>query len=329
MSFAHLHLHTEYSLLDGAIPITKLVDRVTELGQTAVAITDHGLISGAIKLTEECKEKGIKPIVGCEMYIATGDDMTKPAKNSGDNFHLTVVAKNRVGFYNLMKLTSLAHMEGLSYKPRVDLATLATHGVGLMIFSGCVGSEVCQALAYKNRKHARNLLEFYAKITDGNAFVEIMQHGALDSIDHVRVEDKKTGEIFMTETEMTDALVDLADDLGLATVATNDAHYLTREDGDAHDTLLCLGMGTYKEKEGRLRFPGAEVEAWEFYVKSEEEMLACSDRDIWHTACANTILIADTIDDDVVPLGETLLPHFAVPEDDPGFNLWRKKGILL
>lgn len=326
MSFVHLHNHTEYSLLDGASPIDKLVDRVEALGQNAVAATDHGWVAGAVKLTKACKAKGIKPIVGSELYIATQEDMADAASNPGDNYHLTVLCQSREGYENLRYLTSIAHLDGLSYKPRVDKRTLAEYARGLILLSGCVAAELPQLLIRGREKDARRLVEFYASAFPDRFFIEVMAHGQTDNVDHVRIEED--GQVLMYEHELNDALVRMAAIEGIPIVATNDAHYLTREDGDAHDTLLCIGMGAWKEKEGRLRFPGAEHAAWEFYVKDEKEMRAASDKSWWDEACRNTQVLADTIDDAVVEIGGTVLPKYQIP-DDPGYDLWRKTGVIL
>lgn len=326
MSFVHLHNHSEFSLLDGAAPAEEIPKVARELGQEAVAITDHGWLAGAVIFQTACLEQDVKPIIGSEIYMATQEDMSVPATNPGDNFHLTVLCQNPDGYANLRRLTSLAHLDGLSYKPRIDKKTLREHSDGLIVMSGCVAAELPQALIYGHEKKARGLVEWYLDTFGENFYIELMAHGSTDNVDHVRIEED--GEVLMYESELNDALVRLAFTYGIPLVATNDAHYLRREDGDAHDTLLCIGMGAWKEKEGRMRFPGAEHAAWEFYMKSGEEMLAAADTDFWREACENTIHLASTVESQIIEVdGDTIIPRFDVPEDDPEFKLW-KAGVL-
>lgn len=325
--FVHLHNHTEFSLLDGASPIEGLVERVEELGQNAVAITDHGWIAGAVKLTKKAKDHGIKPIIGSEVYMATTDDMEDAAKHSGDTYHLTLLAKNKEGYKNLSRLTSEAHLRGLSYKPRIDKKTLEKHSDGIILLTGCVAAELPQLLAYDRKKEAKDLLKWYRKVFGDDLFIELMYHGERDGIDHVRLKDDD-GNVLITETELTDALVSLGNSFGIGLIATNDAHYLLREDGDAHDTLLCIGTGKRKNQDDRMKFPGYDQKDWEFYVKSGKEMIELSDRKEWETACGNTQILADRISDEAVPLGDPILPKFEIP-DDVKYNLWQDTGVIV
>jgi DNA polymerase III subunit alpha len=318
-NFAHLHVHSEYSLLDGAIKIDDLVKRVVSQGQTSVAITDHGWIAGAVRFTKAAKKAGIKPIIGMETYVATSDDHTKAAKSGGDNYHLTLLAANREGYLNLMALTSKAHLYGLSYKPRVDYSLLESHNRGVICLSGCVGAHIPQLLVAGAEDKARRLAERYQAIWGERFFIEVMSHGSTGGTDHVHIEEG--GELVMTESDLNAALVSLANKLGVGIVATNDAHYLTRQDGDAHDTLLCIGMGAWKEKEDRMKFPGQEHQAWEFYIKSKEEMLEVNDEPWWDTACSNTSVVSDMIESDVIQLGQSIMPKFEIP-NDPEFEKW-------
>jgi DNA polymerase-3 subunit alpha len=319
MSFAHLHVHSEYSLLDGAIKIDELIRRAAENDQRAVAITDHGWIAGAVRFQKAASKAGIKPIIGMETYVATGPDHTAAAKSGGDNYHLTLLAQNREGYLNLMALTSKAHLYGLSYKPRVDYRLLDEHNGGVICLSGCVGAHIPQLIIQDDIAGASRLVEQYQQIWGERFFIEVMAHGSTGGVDHVRIEED--GRVLLTEADLNNALVDLADKHGAGIVATNDAHYLTREDGDAHDTLLCVGMGAWKEKEGRLKFPGQEYQAWEFYIKTEDDMLQMSDEPWWHTACANTAIIADIVESGVVPTGQSIMPKFEIP-NDPEFEKW-------
>jgi DNA polymerase-3 subunit alpha len=271
MSFTHLHVHSEMSLLDGAIRIPDLCKKAVEHGQSAVAITDHGWIAGAIKFVEAARETDIKPIIGMETYLASDNDRLKPAKSGGDNFHLTLLAKNAEGYKNLMRLTSLAYLEGMSYKPRIDRNLLAENKEGIIVLSGCIGAEIPQTIINEGYNTGLKLARWYAKTFGDNFFIEVMSHGASGGVDHVRVETG--GSILFTESQLNAALVRIADVLGVGVVATNDAHYLDREHGTHHDTLLCIGMGAWKDKPDRMRFPGAAHKSWEFYIKSEAEMV--------------------------------------------------------
>lgn len=305
--------------MDGAIRVTDLVKRAASLGQTAVAITDHGWLANAIKLQTEAKEHGIKSIIGMETYLASDNDMAKPAKSGGDNFHLTLLAQNRVGYQNLSRLTSLAHTHGLSYKARIDRTTLAQHAEGLIVLSGCIGAEIPQTIIERGEQAGLKLAREYQRQFRDNFYIEVMSHGAIGGIDHVRVE--RANQTYFTESDLNAALVRIADVLGVGVVATNDAHYLERGHGQHHDALLCIGTGSWLDKVGRLRFPGAEHKSWEFYIKSEQDMLAVSPDSWWSTACANTAILADSIESDVVPLGMNILPVFKIP-NDPDFVKW-------
>lgn len=321
MSFTHLHVHSEFSLLDGAIKMDALCKRAAELGQSAVAITDHGWIAGAVKFVQAAKEAGVKPIIGMETYLASDGDISKPAKSTGDNYHLTLLAKNAEGYKNLMRLTSLAHLKGLSYKPRIDHQLLRQHREGIIVLSGCIGAEIPQSIIIDGYEHARDLARSYQERYGPDFYIEVMHHGSTNGVAHVKIENEETGEVLFTEDDINRALVDIANELGVGVVATNDAHYLVRDHGQHHDTLLCIGMGAWKTKPDRMRFPGAEHRAWEFYIKSEREMLACSIEPWWETACANTAILADSIEPSVLQLGQNIMPRFTIP-NDPDFEQW-------
>lgn len=328
MSFVHLHLHTDSSLLDGAIQIEPLVERVEAMGQSAVAITDHGWCSGAVKLVKAAKDKGIKPIIGCEVYVAAQPNMEQPAEGSGDMYHLTLLAATPEGYRNLSRITTEAHLRGFSYKPRVDYHTLGRYQEGIIVLSGCVGAPIPQAFAQGNEVAARELGLWFRDTFEGRFFVELQTHGKHGSVDHVRVTNEQDHTV-MSETDLNMALVDLANKLGVGVVATNDAHYLTREDGEAHDTLLCLGMGAWKDKDDRMAFPGEEHGDWQFYVKDEKEMLKASKAKWWQTACSNTKLVADMVEDNVLVLGQQVMPKYEVPTNDTGFRVWRETGEFI
>lgn len=322
MSFTHLHVHTEYSLLDGAIRVPDLCKQVAALGQSSVAVTDHGVLFGAVKFTKEAKEYGIKPIIGFEGYVAT-DTINKPASSSGDNYHITILAATREGYGNLMRLTSHGHLRGLSYKPRVDHRLLEAHSAGLIVLSGCIGAQIPSLILSDRLSEAESLARWFREKFEGRFFIEVMAHGSTGGVDHVI--DRVSGK---SETWLNDELVGLANRLGVGVVATNDAHYLERAHGNHHDTLLCIGMGKYKEEADRLRFPGAKEKAYEFYIKSKAEMLEASDAEWWSTAVSNASLVADLVENDVVPLGNQVMPRFTIP-DDPAFRVYQRTGLLI
>lgn len=325
MGFVHLHCHTSYSLLDGMSTVDGLVGRAKELGQNAVAVTDHGWMAASIRLAKEAEKAGIKPIIGSELYIAK-DGMRVPAAKAGDNYHLTVLAANEKGYQNLVRLTSLAHLRGFHYKPRVDLPELEKYSEGLIVLSGCIGGQLNQMVIEDREKDARKLVEWYARTFPGRFFMEVMYHGCGD--DGVDIIHEVRDGRQIEEYELARWVAEEARKKGIPVVATNDAHYLTREDGDAHDTLLCLGMGSWKSKADRMRYPGEEAQLYEFYVKGEDEMKECSPGDFWDEACDNTQMVADMCAESVIPKHGLIMPRFEIPRD-AGFKVWREQRILL
>lgn len=351
--FVHLHLHSQFSLQDGIIREKDLAKRVEEMGQPAVAITDHGSVSGSHKLVKACKDRGVKPIIGCELYVAT-EGMDKDARGSDDNWHLTILAKNRDGYRNLLRLVSEAHVRGLHWKPRVDHDLLEECAEGTILLSGCIGAELPQKIIWGDDlpgKNAEQLLRWYQRVWGDDFFIEVMSHGDDGEVDHVTAYeisrpgkkralrakgiDPKTHpdkEVrVMQEGELNAELVRLARKHGIGIAATNDAHYLHRRHGFAHDLMLAEQFGTGlrgKGSEDRMRFPGAEHLSWEFYVKTGDEMKEASDADWWEEACRTTTQIANRIEDDVVPVSETALPPFDVPDDDFEYLAWKQQGML-
>ncbi len=247
--FTHLHLHTEYSLLDGACDVTKLVDRVAALGQRSVAMTDHGNIYGAVHFFEAAKARGIKPILGCELYISKNEDHRAPGEGD-DNNHLLVLAENEEGYRNLIRITSEASLYGFYRKPRVSKKYLAEQAEGLIGFSGCLSGELCEELLAGNYEKARGVAAQYEEIFGkGNFFLEIQDQG---------LEDEK---------RIHEALFRLEKELGIPLVATNDSHYLCGEDSHAHDVMLCVQTGAKIHDKERFRFDSDQ-----FFVKGAEEM---------------------------------------------------------
>ncbi len=247
--FTHLHLHTEYSLLDGACDVTKLVERVAALGQKSVAMTDHGNIYGAVHFFEAAKAKGIKPILGCELYISKKEDHRAPGEGDENN-HLLVLAENEEGYRNLIRITSEASLHGFYRKPRVSKLYLAEHAQGLIGFSGCLSGELCEELVAGRYEKARSVAQQYEDIFGkGNFFLEIQDQG---------LEDEK---------KIHEALFRLERELEIPLVATNDSHYLCGEDSHAHDVMLCVQTGSKVHDKERFRFDSDQ-----FFVKSADEM---------------------------------------------------------
>jgi DNA polymerase-3 subunit alpha len=247
--FTHLHLHTEYSLLDGACDLTKLVNRVADLGQKSVAMTDHGNIYGAVHFFEAAKKRGVKPILGCELYICKNEDHRAPG-DGDENNHLLVLAQNEEGYRNLVRITSEASLYGFYRKPRVSKRYLAEHAEGLIGFSGCLSGELCEELVAGNYEKARGVAQQYEDIFGkGNFYLEIQDQG------------------LEQEKQIHEALFRLERELNIPLVATNDSHYLCGEDSHAHDVMLCVQTGSKVHDKERFRFDSDQ-----FFVKSAEEM---------------------------------------------------------
>lgn len=269
MSFVHLHVHTEYSLLDGANRIKDLVKRAKELGMPALAITDHGVMGGCVKFYEACRDAGIKPLIGCEVYVAPRSRFDKESGIDGRPFHLTLIAKDRTGYSNLCRMVSEAYLNGFYYKPRIDHELLKKHSEGLIALSGCLRGEVNDALLEDNYELASRRLAFMKEcFGPDDLFVELMNHGL--------PEQEKTNPL----------LIKLASEYGLRTVATNDVHYLKREDSYVQDILLCVGTRKLLEDKDRMH-----MERDEFYLKSREEMLEAFE--FCPEAVDNTLLVAE------------------------------------
>jgi DNA polymerase-3 subunit alpha len=247
--FTHLHLHTEYSLLDGACDIKKLVDRVAALGQKSVAMTDHGNIYGAVHFFDAAKARGIKPILGCELYISKNEDHRAPGEGD-DNNHLLVLAENEEGYRNLIRITSEASLHGFYRKPRVSKRYLAEHSKGLIGFSGCLSGELCEELIAGRYEKAKGVAQQYEDIFGkGNFYLEIQDQGLDD------------------EKRIHEALFRLERELAIPMVVTNDSHYLCGEDSHAHDVMLCVQTGAKVHEKERFRFDSDQ-----FFVKSAKEM---------------------------------------------------------
>ena len=288
-TFVHLHNHTEYSLLDGASRIPALVARAAELGMPALAITDHGVMYGAIHFYKACKDAGIKPIIGCEVYVAPRSRLLREGRVDRDPNHLTLLAANHEGYVNLMKLCTVGQMEGMYYKPRIDKEILAEHSKGIIALSGCLQGEPASRITEGDMDGARESVAAYRDIFGADRFLlEVQRHG-IDRQDKVN-----------------EALAGFGKEFGLRLCATNDLHYVHKHDSESHDVLLCLQTGARFNDPNRWRFSSQEN-----YLKTPEEMRSTF-ADL-PDALASTIDVADMVDLKL-HLGATLLPPFDVPD---------------
>ena len=292
--FIHLHVHSDYSLLDGACKIDRLMKRTTELGQTAVALTDHGNMFGTIEFFNAAKAANLKPLVGCELYIAPASRLEKAGKSEdGKNyFHLGVLAKDLIGYQNLLKLVSDAHLQGFYYKPRTDLPTLAKHAAGLIGFTGCLASEVCQHLMHGRESEADAACARYVDIFGReNYFVEIQDHGIPE------------------QRQIIPGLLALAEKYQLKVICSNDVHYVKETDSTSHDTLLCIQTGSKVAEQNRMRFDSSA-----FYLKSADEMLKLFGE--LPESLTNTRLVAEMCDLKIpFPKGSERYPRYPLPPE--------------
>src|SRR5882724_5577457 len=252
--FVHLHLHTEYSLLDGACRLDRLMDKAHELKFPALAITDHGAMHGVIEFYQTARAKGIKPIIGCEVYVAPGSRLDKK-QGSGTRdiyHHLGLLAKDEIGYKNLIKLTTAAHLEGFYYKPRIDKEILAAHSEGLIAMSGCLASEIPDLIMKDQLDKARNAIDWFKQTLGAeNFYLELQNHGIPE------------------QAKVNRYLIPWAKEFGLKLVATNDVHYVEKNHSHAHDCLICIGTQTLLSDTKRMKY--AEQQ---FYLRSAEEMKA-------------------------------------------------------
>ena len=289
MGFVHLHVHTEYSLLDGACRIGGMMDRVKELGQTAVAITDHGVMYGVIDFYKAAKAAGIKPIIGCEVYLAPRTRFDKVHAIDREAYHLVLLCENETGYRNLSYMVSRGFLDGFYNRPRVDMDLLRGHSEGLIALSACLAGRVPQALVHEDYEGAKKAALEYAEIFGP-------EHFYLELQDHRLPEQQAVNQ----------SIFRLARETGLPLVVTNDAHYLRREDAKMQDVLMCIQMGKTVDDTNRLKF-----ETDEFYLKSEDELRAlfpnCPE------AFENTVKIAERCNMEFT-FGKYHLPEFKLPE---------------
>ena len=287
--FVHLHVHSEYSLLDGMSRIKDLPVRAKELGMKAIALTDHGVMYGAVDFYKECKKNDIKPIIGCEVYVAPHSRFDKEAGRDNGYNHLILLAKNKTGYQNLSKLVSLSFVEGFYYKPRIDLEILEKYSEGLICLSACLAGSLSQAIIQGNMEKAEEIALWHKRVFKDDYYIEIQHNGLRQQI------------------MINQKLIQLARKLDIPLVATNDAHYLKKEDSYFHEVLLCIQTGKRMSDEDRMRF-----ETQEFYIKSPEEMADYFSE--FPDAIENTVKIAEKCNYDF-EFGVTKLPNYDVPEE--------------
>ncbi|WP_199615689.1 DNA polymerase III subunit alpha [Paenibacillus alkalitolerans] len=295
-SFVHLHVHSEYSLLDGAARVKDLARRAASLGMPALALTDHGVVYGMVPFYKACVEAGIKPILGCEFYVAGKSMHDKSPREENPTYHLVLLAKSNEGYRNLLRLCSAAHLEGFHYKPRIDFELLSRHAEGLICLSACLKGEIPQQLLAGKKEEALSAALRYKKLFGGDFFIELQDHGLLD------------------QRKLLSQLVEISRESSVPLVATNDVHYVEREDAAVQDILMCIGMGNTVDDPARFRYNTDQL-----YMKNAEEMA----RLFPHApeAIANTLLIAERCNVKL-ELGRSILPEYSpLPEgsDAPSY----------
>lgn len=297
--FVHLHVHTEYSLLDGSGKVHDLISRAKELGMKSIAITDHGAMYGCVDFYKEAKSQGIKPIIGCEIYVAAKSMYDKTNNKENETHHLVLLVKNETGYKNLMKIVSKASIDGFYYKPRVDHDYLREHSEGIIASSACLGGEVQANLLNNNRKKAAETAILYKEIFKDGFYLELQYH----QIDE--------------QLRVNQELIELSKELDIPLIATNDVHYIRREDAKSHDILLCIQTGKTVDEEKRMRYPSDE-----FYLKSPKEMYEIFD--YIPKALENTVKIAEECNFDY-EFHVSKLPKFPLSEGVDAYDYLRNK----
>ncbi|MCB0264902.1 MAG: DNA polymerase III subunit alpha [Calditrichia bacterium] len=296
MDYVHLHNHTEFSLLDGANSVKKLVAKAVEYNMPALAITDHGNMFGALEFYKQCKSAGIKPIIGMEAYMAPGNRRDRKIRGVGNNtaYHLLILAKNNTGYRNLMKLSSYAYLEGFYYKPRIDKELLRKYSEGLIVTSACMSGEISSFLQAGDKKGAMKCVDEYRDIFGDDYYMEIQNHNIPDEV-------------------IYDKVYSLAKEMNVPVIATNDCHYLNKGHHDSHDVLVCISSGKTVNDPKRLRYGTTEL-----YVKNVDEMYKMFPGKA--EALERTLEIAEKIDVEI-EMGVHKLPNFPLPEEDKDLSL--------
>lgn len=308
--FVHLHLHTEYSLLDGLTKIKKLTSKIKEMNMDTVAITDHGAMYGAIEFYRQCQKDEVKAIVGMEAYTCLGDHTIRPEKGERfQNYHLLLLAKDEEGYKNLMKIASIAHLEGYYYRPRISNEVLAKYSKGLICTSACPAGELASHLIDGDFEGARKTAKWFSDVFGEDYYLEVQRHKYDQYITsstprEIREEQEKMAKY---EKIINEGVVKLSREFGIPIVATNDAHYLNREDATAQDVLVCVATGKQVSETKRIRF----IDTPEYYVKSPEEM-----EELFPDlpeAISNTVKVADKCNLEISTLGKWFFPKYEVP----------------
>jgi DNA polymerase-3 subunit alpha len=313
VSFSHLHLHTEYSLLDGAARIGDVVATAAQMGQPAIGITDHGNLYGVVDFVKAAKEHGIKPIIGIEAYFIDGSRFDRPPSDQNKRYHMLMFAESDVGYRNLLQLSSRSFLEGYYYKPRIDFELLHEHSEGIIATSGCLGGLVPQLLgpdAVSEEGNKGIVRDFDGAVAAAARFQDIFGR------DNFFVEVQDHG--LAAQNRIMGDLLDVAKKVGAPLLATNDAHYTRQDEHDAHDALLCIQTGSLRNEPGRLRFEGSE-----HYLKTADQMRRLFPEDRFPGACDNTLSIAERVEVDI-EFGKILLPQFPVPSGETEVTFLRK-----
>src|ERR1700722_9323683 len=291
--FVHLHLHTEFSLLDGACRLDRLMDKAHELKLPALAITDHGVMYGGIEFYQAARAKGIKPIIGCEVYVAPGSRLEKKSGGGMRDVynHLVLLAKNEAGYKNLIKLTTAAHLDGYYYKPRIDKELLAAHKGGLSALSGCLASQIPEAIMKDQLPKARETIDWFKQTMGAeNFYLELQNHGIPE------------------QAKVNRHLILWAKEFGVKLVATNDVHYVEKKNSHAHDCLVCIGTQDLLSNPKRM---GASYAVEQFYLRSAEEMKSRFTE--IPEAVTNTLEVAEKCNL-MIEFGKLHYPVFSPPE---------------
>ncbi len=299
MGFTHLHVHTEYSLLDGACRINEVVNAAKDLGQNALAITDHGVMYGAVDFYKAAKEAGIKPIIGCECYVAARSRLNKVHGIDNERYHLILLCKNNEGYHNLISMVSKSWTEGFYTKPRIDRELLEKHHEGIVALSACLAGEIPQALLRGDYEKAKETALWYKSIFGEDYYIEVQNHGLREELD------------------ILSDLIKLSKETDIPLAATNDAHYVKKEDSEVQQVLICIGTNHTLGEDTGLEFGTSE-----FYLKSEEEMLSLFPN--IPQAVENTQIIADKCNVEF-EFGKTVLPHFEVPNNMDHFEYFKNQ----
>ncbi|MGB4420548.1 MAG: DNA polymerase III subunit alpha, partial [Candidatus Saccharimonadales bacterium] len=287
--FVHLHNHTHHSLLDGLTKIPDLVDMVKKMGMEAVAITDHGTMSGSIELYKSAIEAGVKPIIGLEAYVAARSRFDRDPAKDKLRYHITLLAMNNQGYQNLMKLSSLANLEGMYYKPRIDHDLLKEYNEGIIVLSGCGSSELGESLRNDHYEQAKNIAEWYKSVFGDRYYLEMQNHD------------------WEEQRKINNYLAKLSVDIGVPLVISNDGHYLLKDDQDAHEILLCIGTGSFLSDANRM-----SLSEFDLHVTDPLEIIA-KWGDKFPEAILNTKKIADRCNVSL-DLGGILIPTFPTPD---------------